>query len=136
MTEQEIKDIAKKKLEAQRKKKGIQAELKEIGKIPSASDYFSSGNGIGKNDPTANEVMYREELQRILMQTEREIEAYDKVLRNVFRRIKDPVVKIICKCKLLKAMSWSEIAEMVDLDEPAAKMRYYRFRDKQLIAEC
>ena len=50
MTEQEIKDIAKKKLEAQKKKKGIQSELKEIGKIPSASDYSSSGNGIGKND--------------------------------------------------------------------------------------
>lgn len=136
MTEQEIKDIAKKKLEAQRKKKGIQAMLKEIGKIPSASDYSPSGNEIGKNDPTANEVMYREELQRILMQTEQEIETYDKALRNIFRRIKDPVVKMICKCKLMKAMSWSQIAEMVDLDEPAAKMRYYRFRNKQLTAEC
>ena len=136
MTEQEIKDIAKQKLEAQRKKKGIQAELKEIGKIPSASDYSSSGNGIGKNDPTANEAIYREELEHLLLQTEQEIETYDKVLRNVFRRIKDPVVKMICKCKLMKAMSWSQIAEMVDLDEPAAKMRYYRFRNKQLTAEC
>ena len=136
MTEQEIKDIAKKKLEAQKKKKGIQSELKEIGKIPSASDYSSSGNGIGKNDPTANEAIYREELEHLLLQSEQEIETYDKVLRNVFRRIKDPIVKMICKCKLLKAMSWSQIAEMVDLDEPAAKMRYYRFRDKQLTAGC
>ena len=136
MTEQEIKDIAKKKLEAQKKKKGIQAELKEIGKIPSASDYSSSGNGIGKNDPTANEAIYREELEHLLLQTEQEIEKYNKVLRNVFRRIKDPIVRMICKCKLLKAMSWSQIAEMVDLDESAAKMRYYRFRDKQLIAGC
>ena len=135
MTEQEIKDIAKKKLEAQKKKKGIQAELKEIGKIPSASDYSSSGNGIGKNDPTANEAIYREELEHLLLQTEQEIEKYDKVLRNVFRRIKDPIVRMICKCKLLKAMSWSQIAEIVDLDEPAAKMRYYRFRNKQLTAE-
>ena len=136
MTEQEIKGIVKKKHEAQRKKKGIQAELREIGKIPSASDYSSSGNGIGKNDPTANEAIYREELEHLLLQTEQEIEKYDKVLRNVFRRIKDPIVRMICKCKLLKAMSWSQIAEMVDLDESAAKMRYYRFRDKQLIAGC
>lgn len=136
MTEQEIKDIAKRKLEAQRRKKGIQSELKEIGKIPSASDYSTKGNGIGKNDPTANEAIYREELEHLLLQTEQEIETYDKVLRNVFRKIKDPVVKMICKCKLLKEMSWSQIAEMVDLDEPAAKMRYYRFRNKQLIAEC
>ena len=68
MTEQEIKDIAKKKLEAQRKKKGIQAELKEIGKIPSASDYFSSGNGIGKNDPTATPQAEMESGKMILRQ--------------------------------------------------------------------
>lgn len=136
MTEQEIRDIVKKRYDAQRKKKEIQVELKVIGRIPATADYSSSGNGIGKYDPTANEAMYREELQRILLQTEQEIEEYDKTLRNVFRKIKDPVFRTICKCKLLKEMNWSQIAEMVDLDEPAAKMRYYRFRNKQLKAAC
>lgn len=136
MTEQEIRDIVKKRHDAQKKKKEIKAELKVIGRIPSTSAYSSSGNSIGKNDPTANEAIYREELQHILLQTEKEIEEYDKTLRNVFRKIKDPVVRTICKCKLLKAMSWSQIAELIDLDEPAAKMRYYRFRNKQLKSAC
>ena len=136
MTEQEIRDIVKRKHDAQRKKKEIQAELKAIGKIPSASDYSSSGNGIGKNDPTANEAIWREELRSILLQTEQDIGEYDKTLRNVFRNIKDPVVRTICKCKLLKKMHWAQIAEMVELDEPAAKMRYYRYRNKQLTTAC
>ena len=39
------------------------------------------------------------------------------VKRNSF---KDPVVKMICKCKLMKAMSWSQIAEMVAIYKKSA----------------
>ena len=42
MTEQEIRDIVKKRYDAQRKKKEIQVELKVIGRIPATADYSSS----------------------------------------------------------------------------------------------
>ena len=131
MTEQVVKDIVKRRDEAKRKRKHINTKLKQIGRIRSASDFSSSDGMTGKSDPTANEAIYRDELRQEDERLEKMIGDYDQALRSIFRKIQDPVVKMICRCRLVKHMSWAQIAELVELDEPAAKMRYYRFRDRQ-----
>ena len=127
MTEQEIKDAVRREHEAVLRKKHIKASLSYIGKIRSASHFSLTGSCSGISDPTAEEAIHREELERELTTVNQEIEAARKLLRNAFRRIKDPLLRTICRCRLVKQMKWIVIADLVNMDVPAVKMRYYRF---------
>lgn len=127
MTEQEIMDTVKREHEAIIRKKRIMARLSYIGRIRSASDYSLGGRSASVSDPTAEEAMHREELESELRAADQEIESSRRLLRNVFRRIKDPLLRTICRCRLVKRMKWMAIADLVNMDVPAVKMRYYRF---------
>ena len=127
MTEQEIMDTVKREHEAVIRKKRIKAKLSYIGRIRSASDYSLGGNCSGVSDPTAEEAIYREELESELMAADLEIDTSRRIIRNVFRRIKDPLLRTICRYRLVKQMKWMKIADLVNMDVPAVKMRYYRF---------
>ena len=61
---------------------------------------------------------------------EKELLDARRTIRNGLRSIKDPTVRNICRCRFVKQLSWREVAEAVNMDEAAAKMRYYRYRDK------
>ena len=134
MTEQEIRDTVRRNSEAVKRRTQIRTELSHIGKIRSSSVFMTGGSHSCFSDPTVEEVLHREKLKEELKAVEEEIMSTRKFLRNIFRRIKDPELRTICRCRLVKKMRWDKIAEIVNMDVPAVKMRYYRFRDKMFAA--
>ena len=102
-----------------------------IGRIPSGSLVSAGSHDGGYSDPTLNEVIYRDSLWEALKKADKEIADNTRIIRNTLRTIKDPTVRAIYRNRLVYKMSWKEVAEAVNMDEAAAKMRFYRYRDKE-----
>lgn len=134
MTERDLRNLISDRDEARKKKQDKQHELAEIGRIRSASDYSLCDHPAGGKDPTAKEFLYREGLRKEISELDMKIKEDNRVLRNFFRRIHDSDLRLICRRRLQSRMSWAQIAELVNLDVPAVKMRYYRFCKGQLAA--
>ena len=124
-----IKEAVERKARAKSIIRTSKLKLSQIGRIRSASD-FSIGHRSGYNDPTASEVIYRDSLRETIKMAEKDYEEAQRIIRNQLRSIKDPTVRAIYRCRLVKQMSWGDVAETVNMEEAAAKMRFYREQKK------